>query len=175
VPGFEPGTGLHLNPNRKTWIMELIFSELTVWHWLALGLVLFGIELMTGTFDLMMLAIAAWLAAAFAYFGPEAYATWQGQLIVFGVASLVLVMAGRTLFAGLRGTVEEHPTLNKRMAGLIGQRGVATGDFTSGAGQIKVGDTVWGAETADHNVPIRAGDAVVVESARSTTAVVRRA
>lgn len=154
--------------------MELIFNELTVWHWLALGLVLFGVEMMTGTFDLMMLAIAAWMTGAFGYFGPDAYTTWQGQLVFFGLAAFALVALGRTLFSGLRGTVDAHPTLNKRMAGLIGQHGVATGDFAGGAGQIKVGDTVWGAEAADLSIPIRTGDAVVVESARRTTAIVRR-
>jgi hypothetical protein len=155
--------------------MELIFNELTVWHWLALGLVLFGIELITGTFDLMMLAIASWLTAAFAYFGPDAYTTWQGQLVVFGAAAFVLVALGRTLFAGLRGQIDEHPTLNKRMAGLIGQSGVATGDFSGRTGQIKVGDSVWGAEAADQHIRILAGDAVVVESARMNTAIVRKA
>lgn len=154
--------------------MEQIFTELTVWHWLALGLVLFGIELMTGTFDLMMLAIAAWLTGAFAFFGPDAYTTWQGQMIVFGAAAFLLVMMGRTLFAGLRGTVDEHPTLNKRMASLIGQRGQATGDFSGGNGQIKVGDSVWGAEAADRMIPIHAGDSVVVEGARKTIAIVRK-
>jgi inner membrane protein len=154
--------------------MEQIFTELTVWHWLALGLVLFGIEMMTGTFDLMMLAIAAWLAGAFAYFAPETFATWQGQLVFFGGAAFVLVALGRTLFSGLRGSVEEHPTLNKRMAGLVGQRGQATGDFSGGAGQIKVGDSVWGAEAADRMIPIHAGDSVIVEGARMTTAIVRK-
>ena len=43
--------------------MEQVFSELTFWHWLVLGLILFGIEMMTGTFDLLMVAIAAWLTA----------------------------------------------------------------------------------------------------------------
>ncbi|MBU2604280.1 MAG: NfeD family protein [Alphaproteobacteria bacterium] len=154
--------------------MEQIFTELTVWHWLALGLVLFGIEMMTGTFDLMMLSIAAWLTGAFAFFGPDTYTSWQGQLVFFGAAAFVLVALGRTLFSGLRGTVEEHPTLNKRMAGLIGQRGQATGDFSGGNGQIKVGDSVWGAEAADRMIPIRAGDSVIVEGARKTIAIVRK-
>jgi inner membrane protein len=154
--------------------MEQIFTELTVWHWLALGLVLFGIEMLTGTFDLMMLAVAAWLTSAFAQFGPDAYASWQGQLVFFGAAAFVLVALGRTLFSGLRGNGEEHPTLNKRMAGLIGQRGQATGDFSGGNGQVQVGDSVWGAEAADRMVPILAGDSVVVEGARMTTAIVRK-
>ena len=154
--------------------MEQIFTQLTVWHWLALGLVMFGIEMMTGTFDLLMLSIAAWLTGAYASFGPDAYATWQGQLIFFGAAAFLLVALGRTLFSGLRGTGAEHPTLNKRMASLVGQRGQATGDFSGGNGQIRIGDTVWGAEAADRMIPIHEGDSVVVEGANMNTAVVRK-
>lgn len=154
--------------------MEQIFTELTVWHWLALGLVLFGIEMLTGTFDLMMLAVAAWLTAAFAYLGPDSYTTWQGQLIVFGIAAFALVLAGRTFFSGLRGRDEEHPTLNKRMVSLVGQRGMAMGDFISGAGQVRIGDTVWRAEVVEGEI-VRTGDTVIVEGAKMTTAIVRRA
>lgn len=154
--------------------MEQLFTELTVWHWLALGLILFGIEMMTGTFDLLMVSIAAWMTAAFAFFAPDTLATWQGQLIVFGLASVVLIVLGRTVFAGMRSVVNEHPTLNKRMSSLVGQRGTATNDFAAGAGQVKIGDTVWAAEAVDGDT-IRSGDAIVVEGARSTTAIVRRA
>ncbi|HBX97912.1 MAG TPA: NfeD family protein, partial [Hyphomonas sp.] len=62
--------------------MEQVFSELTFWHWLALGLILFGIEMMSGTFDLLMVSIAAWLTAAFTYFAPDSLSGWQGQMIV---------------------------------------------------------------------------------------------
>ena len=61
--------------------MEQVFSELTFWHWLVLGLILFGIEMMTGTFDLLMVAIAAWLTAGFAYFAPDAWTVWQWQMV----------------------------------------------------------------------------------------------
>lgn len=154
--------------------MELLLTELTVWHWLALGLVLFGIEMLTGTFDLLMVAIAAWITAGFTYFAPNDLTTWQGQMIVFGLAAIALVVLGRTVLSGMRSNVEEHPTLNKRMVGLIGQRGRATGDFTGQTGQVSIGDSVWGAEAVDGEI-IRAGDDIVVESARMTTAIVRRA
>ncbi|MCA8902762.1 MAG: NfeD family protein [Hyphomonas sp.] len=156
-------------------MMEEIFTQLTVWHWLAFGLVLLGIEMMTGTFDFLMIAIAAWAAAAFAWLAPDSLAGWKGQLVFFGIAAIVMVLFGRTFLAGLRGTTEEHPTLNKRMASLVGQRGVATADFSAaGAGRIKIGDTVWGAETAGDAI-IAEGDAVVVEGARMNTAIVRKA
>ena len=156
-------------------MVEQIFTQLTVWHWLAFGLVLLGVEMLTGTFDFLMIAIAAWAAAAFAWLAPDSIADWKGQLIFFGIAGAVMVFAGRTFLAGLRGRIEEHPTLNKRMASLVGQRGVATGNFSvAGAGRIKIGDTVWGAESAD-GAAIAEGDAVVVEGARMNTAIVRKA
>ncbi len=155
--------------------MEQIFTELTLWHWLAIGLLLFGIEMMTGTFDLLMISIAAWLTAAFTYFGPESMVAWQGQLVFFGIAAFALVLLGRTVLSGFRKSTDEHPTLNRRMQSLIGQSGLATGDFSaSGSGQIRVGDTVWGAQAAEGQGTIRAGDAIIVEGARMTTAIVRR-
>ena len=157
-------------------MMDQIFTHLTVWHWIALGLVLLGIEMMTGTFDFLMMAIAAWASAAFAWLAPDSIADWRGQLIFFGIAAVVMVVFGRTFLAGLRGQAEEHPTLNKRMASLVGQRGVATSDFsTAGQGRVKIGDTVWGAETVDGAEVIHSGDAVVVEGARMNTALVRKA
>lgn len=156
-------------------MIEQLFTHLTVWHWVALGLVLLGIEMLTGTFDFLMIAIAAWAAAAFDWLVPEEIADWKGQLIFFGVAATVMVVFGRTFLAGLRGRADEHPTLNKRMASLVGQRGVATQDFSSaGQGRVKIGDTVWGAETVDGSEVIRNGDAVIVEGARMNTALVRK-
>lgn len=156
-------------------MFEEIFTQLTVWHWLALGLVLLGIEMLTGTFDFLMIAIAAWASAAFAWLAPDSMADWKGQLFFFGIAAAVMVIFGRTFLAGLRGKVEEHPTLNKRMASLVGQRGIAAADFSaSGEGRVKIGDTMWGAETVDGSEVIHGGDAVIVEGARMNTALVRK-
>ncbi|MDX1292589.1 MAG: NfeD family protein [Hyphomonas sp.] len=154
--------------------MEQVFSELTFWHWIALGLVLFGIEMMSGTFDLLMVSLAAWATAAFAYFAPDALSGWQGQMVVFGIAACGLIILGRTVFSGLRTSVPLHPTLNRRMQSLVGQRGLAMGDFISGSGQVRIGDTVWRAEAVEGET-VRVGDTVIVEGTRMATAIVRRA
>jgi membrane protein implicated in regulation of membrane protease activity len=39
---------------------------------------------------------------------------------------------------------------------------------------VKIGDTVWGAETVDGSEVIHNGDVVVVEGTRMNTALVRR-
>lgn len=154
--------------------METLLSQLTWWHWLALALVLFGIEMITGTFDLLMVFFAAVLTSVFAAVAPEGMGGWQGQLLVFGLASAVLVAGGRMFFSGARRQAAEHPTLNRRMVGLVGQRGQATRDFTSGNGQVRIGDTVWAAEAAEGEAAILAGDSVVVETTRSNLAIVRK-
>lgn len=153
--------------------MDILLSEMNVWHWVIIALILFGIEMMTGTFDLLMISVAAAATAVFAWMAPGAIGGWQGQLVFFAIAATGLFIFGRTVLAGMRENVEEHPTLNKRMSGLEGRRGIATKDFEAGVGQIKIGDTVWGAEAADGET-ISSGDAIVVSGARSTTAIVRR-
>ncbi len=155
--------------------MDALLSQMTWWHWLALGLLLFGIEMMTGTFDLLMIALAAWATSMFAAFAPPELAVWQGQLLFFGAASAVTVIGGRLFFSGRGRAAETRPSLNRRMVGLVGQKGLATKDFDGGAGQVRIGDTVWSAEAAEGETAIITGDSIVVESTRSNVAIVRRA
>jgi hypothetical protein len=134
----------------------------TAWHWLALGLFLISVEMILGTFDLLWIAIAAALTSVFAAIAPDGMAAWQGQLIFFAIASTGLFILGRTVFRKMRENVEEHPTLNKRMAGTLGQRGVVATDFAGGLGRVKLGDTEWSAETVDGSNPV-SGTGVIVE------------
>jgi membrane protein implicated in regulation of membrane protease activity len=146
----------------------------TAWHWLALGLVLLSIEMMTGTWDLLWVGLAAMFTSAFAAFAPAGMAGWEGQLIFFAIASTVLFITGRTLFRKMREDIEEHPTLNKRMASTLGQRGIVADDFSGGQGQIKLGDTVWSAQSVD-GANLASGAAVIVEATEGTTLKVRPA
>lgn len=152
--------------------MEDLLSQITWWHWLVVALLAFGIEMMTGTFDLLMVSIAAVLTAVFAAIVPSG---WQLQFVVFAIMSVVLIVGSRYVFPGLRKAAPEHPTLNKRMAGLVGQRGEVTRDLSAGRGQVKIGDTVWGAEAAEGEGPLVVGDVVVVAATNANTAVVRKA
>ncbi len=155
--------------------MDELLSQITWWHWLALALVLFGAEMLTGTFDLLMASIAAVFTAIFAAAAPETATAWQIEILVFTLVSAALIFISRFVFPGLRKASPEHPTLNKRMASLVGQRGEVTRNFVSGQGQVKIGDTVWGAEAADGQSAIVIGDAVVVEGTRANMAIVRKA
>ncbi len=135
----------------------------TAWHWLAVGLILLSLEMMLGTFDLLWVSIAAGLTSAFTAIAPDGIAGWQGQLVFFAIASTALFILGRTLFRRMRENVEEHPTLNKRMAGTVGQRGVVAEDFSGGLGRVKLGDTMWSAQSVD-GANLASGAAVIVEA-----------
>lgn len=154
--------------------MELDFAMWppTAWHWLALGLFLISIEMLLGTFDLLWIALASALTSAFAAFAPAEMAAWQGQLIFFAIASIGLFILGRTVGRRMRENVEEHPTLNKRMAGTLGKRATVATDFSGGLGRVKLGDTVWSAETVDGSDPIT-GTAVIIEETSGNSLTVK--
>jgi inner membrane protein len=155
--------------------MDTLLSQITWWHWLVLALILFGAEMATGTFDLLMASIAAGFTALLAAAAPGLFGGWQVQVILFTAGATALILVSRLVFPGMRKMTPEHPTLNKRMASLVGQRGEVTRELGGGQGQVKIGDTVWAAEAAEGAGAIGIGDAVVVESTRANLAVVRKA
>ena len=147
--------------------LDLVLWPPTAWHWLALALFLLSIEMMTGTWDLLWVGIAAAVASAFAAFAPAQIAGWEGQLGFFAIAAIVLFITGRTVFRSMRENVEEHPTLNKRMASTLGQHGTVADDFSGGMGRVKLGDTVWSAQSVD-GANLATGAAVTVEATEGT-------
>lgn len=154
--------------------LALLMWPPSAWHWLVLGLVLLSLEMILGTFDLLWIALAAALTSLFTWLAPEGFNGWQYQLVVFAIASTALYIFGRTVFRKMRENVEEHPTLNKRMAGTVGQRGIVGTDFSGGLGRVKLGDTVWSAETVDGSDPVT-GTAIIVEETKGNVLKVRLA
>lgn len=146
---------------------------LTIWHWLGLGIVLMAIEVAVGTFDLLWVALGAFLTALFALLVPLPVGGWQGQLTFFGLMALVFVISGRTVFKGLRNRSTSHPNLNDRLANMVGEPGHAATAFEGGSGKVKVGDTVWLAHQAD-GAAIALGDAIVVTGSEHGVLKVKR-
>ncbi len=149
-----------------------ILEGLTIWHWVGIGIVLLAIEVAVGTFDLLWIAMGAFLTALFALLAPESISGWQGQLTFFGIVAITFVISGRTLFRGLRRRSTSHPNLNDRLSTMVGQRGEAATSFDGGRGKVRVGDTVWLAKQTDEAVIVE-GDEVVVAGAEGTTLKVR--
>ncbi len=155
-------------------MIDLIFSELTIWHWIGLALMLLVFEMMLGTFDLLWIAIAAGAAAVFASVMPEPFAHWTWQVGFFALVSFGLVVLGRTVFAGIRNPPTSHPTLNDRGSSMIGQKAVVTSLFQGGFGRVKINDSEWRAELEGDVEPI-IGAIVEIVSTSGITVRVRPA
>ncbi|MEM9667443.1 MAG: NfeD family protein [Pseudomonadota bacterium] len=147
--------------------MSALLQQVEAWHWIVLGLVLIGIEVAVGTYDLLFVAIAAFVTALFAAVAPGSLADWQGQMFFFATMAIALIVLSRTVFADMRNQASDKPGLNQRMVGMIGSRGVVTQDFVAGTGRVKIGDTEWSAESADGS-DIGTGASIVVEGAELT-------
>lgn len=136
-------------------------------HWLVLALVLLIAELATGTTYLLWPAVAAGVTGLIALFFPTSVYIEIG---VFAGLTILLTLLGRPLVRNLRTAAENAPVLNERDKTVIGARAVAMNAFINGAGQVKLGDSVWRAQSSE---AIAAGQAVEVLSVDGTTVTVK--
>ncbi|MFK7791417.1 MAG: NfeD family protein [Devosiaceae bacterium] len=141
------------------------FSQAGPWTWITAGIALLGLELLApGTF-FMWLGLAAIGVGAIAFFVDF---SWQGQLVLFGVLALVLVVAGRRFFARRGDETTDTPGLNERGKTHIGKELTLAEPLVNGNGRVKIGDTLWRVEGAD----MPAGARVRVHDVRSATLLV---
>jgi len=136
-------------------------------HWLILALMLLIAELASGTTYLLWPAVAAGIVGLIALFFPTSVYIEIG---VFAGLTILLTLLGRPLVRNLQRAPANAPVLNEREKTVIGARAVAMNAFVNGAGQVKLGDSVWRAQSAE---AIAAGQAVEVLSVDGTTVVVK--
>lgn len=109
------------------------------WAWIALGLVLAGLEMVVPGVYLIWLAVAALATGALAFvfdFGIPL------QVVDFVFLSLIAVFTARRMF-GETPIPSDDPLLNNRMGRLVGQTGVVTVAIVHGEGRIHQGDSDW--------------------------------
>ncbi len=145
-----------------------LFDVITPWHWLGLALLLLAVEMLLGTYDLLWISAAAFLTALYAALPlGDLFSGWQAEAIFFALSSLVLLVLGRTVFSGLRGSISDRPLLNQRGKSLVGRTAIAVTDFTGGEGRVKLGDSTWLA-LADKDLDISAGTEVEIKDVDGT-------
>lgn len=117
----------------------LILEQLTFWHWWVLGLALLILELFAPA------AYFIWFGASAAVIGVLLllfpFLTWQTQLFIFAVLSVVAVLAGRRLFPAR--TADEGSTLNRRGEQYVGRQFTLETPIRNGVGRVRVDDSSW--------------------------------
>ncbi len=133
--------------------------------WLAVGIILIVLEVMTATFFLLWPAIAAFIVAFLCAIFPEF--AFIGQLLVFAFVSAILLVPGRRIvdtFIKKKASTK----LNDRMARMIGQQASVV-SIDGASLRVKLGDTEWSAISQDE---LMLGDKVQVAQTEGNVLVV---
>jgi len=148
-------------------MIQSFVSEMGVWSWWILGVILIGIEVLApGTFFLWF-GLAAFVVGGITMIvGMEsAIWAWQAQMIAFVVLALVFAVVGRILVKRQGWDKSDQPDLNDRGAALIGRHAILTQPITQGMGRAQLGDTTWRVTGPD----LPEGSKVVVTSSKAGT------
>lgn len=115
------------------------------WYWWVFAVALLTIELLTGSTYFLWPAIAAAASGILALTGIS---TWQAELILFAAVTVVLsIYAPKYVKPWLHKTQADHMTLNERGAQKIGRKARVDAAFENGVGKVRLGDTLWLAES----------------------------
>lgn len=121
--------------------MDLITATVTslgTWNWWILAGVLLVLELLSGTFFFLWLGAAAVVVGLVMLFADW---SWQVQLSVYAVLSLIFVAASYLL--ARRETGEAEPFLNRRAERHFGRVFTLHEPIVDGRGKVRIDDTVW--------------------------------
>ncbi len=141
-------------------------STMPFWYWWVFAVALLVIELSTGSTYFLWPAIAA-AATGLISISPLG-AFWQSQLLAFAILTIGLsIVAPRYVKPWIHKTQKDHQLLNERGAQKVGRRAAVDETFVNGVGKVRLGDTLWLAES-ENGEDFDAGVNVVVARAEGT-------
>lgn len=140
-------------------------DQLVWWYWWVAGLALLILEMLVPAgFVLLWMGVAAIVVGMVASFTP-----WQVELVLFGVISIVSVLAFKKLRPAPKPT--DAPALNRRGESYVGRVFTLNDPIVNGFGKLHVDDSQW--RIAGPELP--AGSQVRVVKAEGATLRVERA
>jgi membrane protein implicated in regulation of membrane protease activity len=147
--------------------MQGFFSQMGVWSWWILGMVLLGIEVLAPGAFFIWLGLAAFVVGAITMMVglDSAIWAWQAQTLVFVILALIFAVVGRRMIANKGWDKSDQPELNERGKQLVGREAVLTQPISGGMGRARIGDTTWRVKGPD----LPKGAAVKVVSAEAET------
>jgi len=119
--------------------MEFL-TQLTAYHWFALGLILFGAEALGTAGFLLGAAVGALANGVLVWMLPELSVGWQ--LTSFSLASVLATAVYFQMFRDAQAR-DESPPINQRAESLIGHRFKLGERLSYGTGRVQIGDTYW--------------------------------
>jgi inner membrane protein len=144
---------------------------LSPWWWVALGIVLGALEMLTMSFFLIWWGVAAIIMAILLVFLP----TMPGeiQVALFAAISVALTFIGRSYVVKFGDGAEPVPGLNRRSGSLVGRSAkVVSADGSEG--KVEIDGIPWRARSVEGNLP-EPGALVEITASDGTTLSVKGA
>lgn len=113
---------------------------LTYWHWLILGVALFGVEMLAPSTYLLWPGISAIVVGILSAIFPSLGV--YVEISIFALLTVVSTIAWARWFKPA-STPTDSPQLNRRAMQYIGRKVILREDFVDGAGHIVLDDTRW--------------------------------
>ncbi len=143
------------------------------WWWIALALGLGAIEMVTFTYFMLWLGLAAFTVGIGLAMFPAMPGT--SQLLTFALLSVLYTVIG-WVFVRRRQPKDGDPGLNRRSAAMVGRQAVVTGAFSAGVGWVEVDGVRWRARLAEPDgggaEPPEAGATMSIADADGMTLIV---
>ena len=117
------------------WLDHIVF-----WHWWILAGVLLILELTAPAFFFLWVGIAAAAVGLIMLVFPSI--PLETQLVLFGIASIVAVLAWRK-YRETRPLTTDQPNLNRRGHQYIGRIFSLSDPIINGVGKVTVDDSTW--------------------------------
>lgn len=127
--------------------MESLYTQLEFWHWLTFAVLLIIMEIFSPGAFFLWLGISSACVGAVLYTWPEL--SWQNQLILFAVLSVVSIVIWRLTRRFFPSQESAVPNLNRRAEQYIGRTFRLIEPIENGVGKIKVDDSSWRVHGAD--------------------------
>jgi len=139
------------------WIVSLYAAQ-PFWLWLAVGVILLGIEAAASTEWLLWPAVSAGLTALVSALAPQL--GLPAEIGIFAALTVASTILSRRLIT--RVNPREQPDINDRDSRLVGERARVVEAFVDGRGRVFVSGAEWPADI-EGAAPL-AGESVIVES-----------
>ena len=117
------------------WLQNMDF-----WHWWVIAIIFIVLEVFSPAAFFLWLGLSAGIVGVFMLIQPEM--TWEWQLTLFALFSVVSTVLGRRWFARNQ-KVTDQPALNRRGEQYVGRTFTLKEPIVNGTGKIRVDDTTW--------------------------------
>ncbi len=116
----------------------MMWQEPYLW-WAAFGFILLIIEMLSGTFFFLAVAVAALITTAIAWLTTDYLTQW----VSFAVLSIIALVVWKKLRPVHAHNHDAASKLNNRLGHLMNRQAVLVEPITHGAGRINIDDSWW--------------------------------